>query len=364
MHLLNFSVDRIIIHQIYQRDPDSNIVPPTQSRAYIRFDDSAMESFKDRVRDSLGTDSKAVQMEIVHQDLSDLPNLIDKMIDQDDENFAPSSFDIAVKLSKAQHRRDLKGGIVVVFTGHQGAPPKKFFGIIKAEIYSAYQKIINPITGEISLDFVKEALLTPTQKLYKTAGFFEKSEYNSAIPDLNDKWAVLVSDHQMNKIDGKAAAQYFYQGFLGCGYPQTSARTTKQFYDSTVTFISKLDVPPEKKGELLTALNTYLKVETSSTASASEFGSRYLDTETQDIYKEHISDSGLPETAFTKDIEHIKSNLRERKVKFNSKVKITGPSDAFEKLIKFKTVTGDPDESGEPAEWTEVLIKDRIINQE
>ncbi|WP_432729937.1 hypothetical protein [Klebsiella oxytoca] len=37
----------------------------------------------------------------------------------------------------------------------------------------------------------------------------------------------MISDYQISKADGKAAAQYFYQHFLGCGYPETSARTTK-----------------------------------------------------------------------------------------------------------------------------------------
>lgn len=74
--------------------------------------------------------------------------------------------------------------------------------------------------------------------------------------------------------------------------------------------------------------------------------------------------SGLPDNAFTKDIEHIKSRLQFRKINFRSNVKITAPSETFKELITIETIKGDPDESGSSAEWTKVIIKDRIIKQD
>jgi hypothetical protein len=208
-------------------------------------------------------------------------------------------------------------------------------------------------------------LILPGSRLYKTAGFFENSNYEESTSDLNEKWTVMVSDYQINKTDGKAAAKYFYSDFLGCGYPQTSARTTKQFYEATKSFITNLDVTPAKKSDLLNALTTYLKVDASSTVSASDFATRYFeDVDTQDLFSEHIEGAGLPTTAFTKDIEHIKNTLKFRKVSFKSNVHITAPSDVFKKLITIDTIEGEVDESGNPTEWTQVLIKDRITRQE
>ena len=42
MQLLNLSIDRIIIHQVYRRDLDGNKITPTQSHEHTNFEQSAM----------------------------------------------------------------------------------------------------------------------------------------------------------------------------------------------------------------------------------------------------------------------------------------------------------------------------------
>ena len=364
MLIQHISIDRIIIHQVYRRDQDGTRIDPLQSHEYTNFAQEAMQTFKTRVISALGHDSKAVQMEIVNQEPGYLPSLADHMVDQESDTFAVSSFDIAKKLTDAQQTRAIPGGIIVVFDGKQGLDRRKFLGIIKAEVHSGYEKEINPETNEISLKFVEELLLTPGSRLYKTAGFFEKSSYNTPSSDLNDRWSVMVSDYQISKVDGKAAAKYFYSDFLGCGYPHTSARTTKHFFDATKAFIANLDIKQTDKIDMFNALTAYLKIEVSSTISASEFAERYFDVDTQDKFINYIEDSGLPATAFTKDIEHIKSKLKHRKLRFKSNITLIAPSEIFNELVNIDTIEGDPDESGAPAEWTQVIIKDRISEQE
>ena len=364
MQLANVLIERIIIHQIYQPDQNGNKREPWQSHEYTRFDYSAMEAFKSRVCDAIGEGSKAVQMKIVEQGDKSLPRLVDKSIRQDDITFAVSSYDFAKKLSDEQRRKSIPGGILVVFTGTYGHPPKKFLGIIKAEVHSGYEKQVNRSTNEISLKFVEEVLLTPGTRLYKTAAFFEKAGYDANSPDLNENWVVMVSDCQISQTDGKAAAEYFYSGFLGCGYPETSARTTKIFYDKTSAFIGDLDVSPERKVDLLNALTTYLKVDTSSIISPPDFAASYFDIDTQDEYASYIEKAGVPSTAFTKDISHIEKELKFRKVSFSKNVKIVAPSEIFKKYIIIESIDGEPDEFGLPQIWTKVIVKDRIIQQE
>lgn len=362
MKLQNLTVHRIIIHQIYQRDENGNRVEPFLSHEFTNFDPSAMSAFKSRVNKALGEDSKAVQMDIVRQDANDLPTLVDKMCDQDDEEFTLSSFEIAMKLANAQHRRSIPGGILVAFSGIHGYSNQPFLGLIKAEIHSGYEKVLSD-TNEISLKFVEEVLLTPGTRLYKTAGFFRKPTKKKT-SDLNDRWTAFVSDYQIGQSEGKAAAQYFYADFLGVGYPQTSARTTHQFYTTASSFIESLDIPTSDKSDLFNALITYLKVDTSSTIGASEFAARYFDTDTQDDFVTHMRDAGLPTIEFTKDIEHIKNTLRYRRVRFSKNVRIAGPADVFKDLVTIESIEGEKDDNGTAAEWTKVIIKDRIIHQE
>lgn len=232
---------------------------------------------------------------------------------------------------------------------------------MKAEIHSAYEKGENKLTKEITLKYVEEALLTPATKLYKTAVFLQK---NNAVEDdnLNNYWKVLVSDSQISRTDGKAAAHYFYADFLGCGYPETSARTTKQFYDATTDFLNNMKINEEKRNDLHNALVSYLKHENSEVVDPADFASRYFDVETRDSYSEFIEDKGLPTTAFTKNIEYISSKLKTRKLSFSKNVKLIAPSNIFKDLIEIQTI--NESETGEKVNWTRIIVKDRIVSQE
>ncbi len=359
MELVNLSVDRIIIHQVFKRDEEGKRVAPLQSHDFVNFDNSAMTAFKSRVINALGDNSGAAPMTIVNQGPTDVPTLVNVIVEQSDDDFAVSSFDFAEKLANAQLRRDLLGGILVIFTGNYGAPRKKYLGIIKAEIYSGYEVTRDPDTNEISLNYIEDLLLAPSSRMYKTAAFLSKSVDTDTPPDLNDKWSVLLSDFQMS-----TKAQYFHEGFLGCGHPETSARTTKQFYDSTRKFIRAMDVKPVEKNDLLNALTTYLKVDSSPTASVNDFATKYFNTDTQDQFGDYMDTAGIPRTAFTKDIVDIEKNLKTRKVKFKSNVNISAPSDAFKNLVVIEPIEGDPEENGTVPEWTRVIIKDSIVDQE
>lgn len=365
MLLQHLKINRIIIHQVFRRGEDSRVTKPWQSHEFTNFDKAAMEAFKLRVIKALGHDSKAVQMEIVNQNLKQLPNLIDEMVEQEDDNFAVSSYDIAMKLAKAQQSRNIPGGIVVVFDGKQGLEKKKFLGIIKADIHSAYEKETNPKTKEISLKFVEEVLLTPSNRLYKTVGFFEKSFSENASHDLNDKWMVMIADYQINKVDGKAAAKYFYSDFLGCNYLKNSARETKQFYDYTKDYIDNLDLPQDEKIDYYNALVTYIKVDTSTNISAIEFARKYFDNaDIRDAFISYMKESGLPSTAFTKDTEYIVKKLKTRRVDFGRDIRIVASPEAFRDRVVIETINSPHDESENPPVWTNVLIKDRISGQE
>ena len=364
MKLVNLSIDRVIIHQIYQRTSDQMKVPD-QSMEYTRFASNAMIDFEHRVIGALGEDSRAVVMEIVNQATDDLPEFIDRIIDQSDDDFVNSSYDIAVKLAKVQFSRSksISGGIVVVFTGTQGYPAKKFLGIMKADIHSGYEKIIDKATKQISLKHIEELLLTPSSRLYKTIGFCEKSNYDPSSTDLNDKWSVLISDNQISQVDGKVAAQYFYENFAGCGYPKTSARTTKQFYDATKKFISQLNRSPEESSDFVNALNTFLKVNQSPTVNPLDFSANYFDLDIQDDFKSYLLEQGIPTNAFTKDLTHISNQLKTHKVTFSNNVKIEASPETFNKDIIIEPIDGDVDDSGNPQQWTRITVKSKMAKK-
>ncbi|MBB1452333.1 nucleoid-associated protein [Pseudoalteromonas sp. SG43-1] len=361
MALIKIKIDKIMIHQVHQREASETRIKPTRSNEFIKFDKEAMETFESRFINAVGSNSKAVEMDIVNQDKSDLPSIIDKLSTANDKDFKDLSYDVAERLTFAQQRKSIPGGIIVVFRGtFGGIPAKTFIGLMKAEVYSAYEKKMNKLTQEITLRLVHEALLTPATKLYKTAVFMltKPNETKS----LKEKWDVLVSDSQISQTDGKAAAKYFYSTFLGCGYPESSARTTKEFFEATAKFLNQLDITEEKRNDLRNALVSYLKYENTDIINPKDFANRYFELEDRDTFSDYLEDIGLPTNSFTKDIRHIESKLKTRKLSFSKNVKITAPSDVFKNYISIESIKKDSNEMS--VNWTKVIIKDKIISQE
>ncbi|MCW2107675.1 UNVERIFIED_ORG: hypothetical protein M2402_004877 [Rahnella aquatilis] len=360
MEISKLNIDKIVIHQIHQRDSEGNKVPPTKSTEYINFDQSALDSFKSRVIDALGEGSKAVEMKILQQEEEYLPHIISEIINKENAEYIDTSYKIAHKLADSQTRRSIPGGIIVIFSGKYGANNRSFVGIIKADVHSAYEKVTDSQTNKISLKFVEEVLLTPSTKLYKTAGFFQTK--NAITDDLNDSWDVMISDYQISKSDGKAAAHYFYSDFLGCCYPESSARTTKEFYDVTNKFLNEIDISDEDRNDLHNALKTYLKHEKSSIVSPKEYAERFFDNDVKDSFLEYIDEAGLPLTAFTKDLELIASKLKTRRINFSKNIKLSAPADVFKDYITIESI--DVEKDGKMYTWTNVTIKDKITLQE
>jgi hypothetical protein len=364
MRLSNFRVDKIVIHQVFKRNEEGEIVKPLQSHKFTKLEDIALEVFRNRVFEAVGTDSNAVDMQITDLENTGVPTLVDTIVDCDDANFIVSSYDFATKLATVQARRTYPGGIIVIFAGVFGVKKSKFLGVMKAETHNGYEKVENEQTGLINLRYVQDLILTPNSKLYKTAIFLEKPNYPNDYEDLNDKWSVLLSDFQMGNNEGKDAARYFYYDYLGFKYPESSARTTKLFYNSAKKFIQKLDASEELKNDYLNALNMYMKINVSSTAKSSDFSSQYFEPSVQDEFTDYMKEAGVPDTAFIKDITHIKGDLKSRKIKFNNNVSLTAPSDVFKNKIEISQIKGVADDKGQIPEWTQILIKEKIINQE
>ena len=363
MNFLKLTIDKIAIHQIFPRDEDRKEKDPVMGTELIRFDEIAMNDFKRRVLDSLGNGSSAVRMQINAHKVGSTPYLINQLHSLKDKDFINSSYEIAKNLTSAQTRKGMPGGIVVVFSAFYDSEKLHAVGIIKADLHSGYEKFQDKKTGLISLKHVQELLLTPSTKLYKSAGFFQRRDAGTS-ENLNDQWIVEISDYQINKSDGKAAAQYFYQSFLGCEYPESSARTTKIYFELASSFISKMKVDEEERTELHNALYADLKTRKSEQVEPLKFAATYMSAEEVDDFRNYLEDSDFSVESFIKDTQHITSKLKNRRVKFSKDIRISAPFEIFEELITIETVDGEKDEDGHLPRWTNILIKDRIINQQ
>ncbi|WP_426709514.1 hypothetical protein [Enterobacter cloacae complex sp. 284J4] len=146
MKISKLNIDKIIIHQIDQRDEEGIKIEPTRGSSFIKFDDDALQGFKSRVIDALGDGSKAVKMQIKEQGKDYVPYISTTLVDKEGEDYIDATYTIANRLADAQTAASNSRRNCCNFKCY--SKQRKFIGIIKADIHSAYEKVIDKNTGQ------------------------------------------------------------------------------------------------------------------------------------------------------------------------------------------------------------------------
>lgn len=351
----NVSIKRIAVHDVHKRLDDKKEVPPTYGTALISLNDEAMDYFVGVVVTAMGNQSQSMQMDIVTPvAVSTAFSACGGLLQAGDADFLQQSKQFADMLTKAQTRRDVPGGVLVVFDGTVGYPARKFVGLIKAETHRGLRH-----ASPNQVQFLKDLFLGPQAKLYKVGVYVCDDD----AADAPSGWSAYVYDSQMSAANRDNAAHYFYGSFLGCELPSNAAQLTKKFYDETRNFINKTDLAPEQKADLLTGLYTYLKVDQSATVETSAFAKTYMESDDlRDAYAAYMKQKAFPGNAVHKDVTDIGSRLRRRRLSFSRNVQLTAPSEAFEDLVQVRSIPADDSAPGQV--WTQITIRDRIREQE
>jgi len=217
----------------------------------------------------------------------------------------------------------------------------------------------------LSLEYIKELILTPQAKLYKIGAFLRDEPAAATKQEPTKGWRAFLFDDLITKGNKLTAAQYFYDIFLGFEFPSNSAFQTKEFHTLTKNFVRNADIEQEKKIGLLNALITYLKTDQSATVQVHYFSQTYLgDTALQDAYTSYMAQKKFPTTAIHKDLSEIQNQLKLRKITFGHEIKFTAPADQFENYVQIKTIEGDPGKNGNRPNWTQITVRDHIRDQE
>lgn len=270
----NLTVQRVVLHEVFKRRQDGNINPPRHAARLTALSPDAMDVFVQRVTDAMGADQQSHEMTIADGRADSAAGIALSLLGTTDAQFVIQSARFADKLANAQLARNLPGGVLVVFTGTVGAAAHPYVAVIKAEKQSGFRE------DAAALQFLQDLFLTPAAKLYKMGFFIQNGAGGRLLPE---GWASFVYDsHISTNQDG---AKYFYETFLGCRFPENSARLTRAFFEHTRTFISGLQMEPEKKDDLLTSLYIYLKVDQAPTIQVSRFSANYLPQDSRDDYR-------------------------------------------------------------------------------
>lgn len=354
MSFENFVVNRVILHEVFRRNDERQVVPPRYGGQLVTLSPDAEDVFRSRVIDAMGSSSQSMEMAISETAEGSGVHIAHSLVDAADNDFVTLSQAFADRLARVQVSRMLPGGIVIVFDGHIGAPARRIVGILKAETHGGFRRQVD--NGRLSVSFFNDLFLSPQTKLYKIGVFVQ--DRAAAFPD---GWQALVYDSLMSAGNRQGAAQYFYEQFLGCKIPDNSPQLTKKFFDMTRDFVRGLNISEEDKSDLLTSLYTYVKVDNSPTVQVSAFANTYLDVNVRDQYTTSMAEAQFPTNAVNKDTSDLKNALKNRRVSFSRSIKLTAPPDAFEELIQLESLEGaGPD--GQT--WTRIVVRDRIRDQE
>lgn len=361
MDLVNLTVNRVILHEVFRRGNDQKLVEPEYGDALEVLNQEATDALRDRIVSAMASPARCVPMTISKTGAESMIAHVRFLVDGDDALYLQTSKAVSKKLAEEQKSRNIPGGVIVVFSGSAGVPAQRLVGVIKAEVHNGFLR--EKADGKAVLKFLKNLMLTQQTKLYKIGLYIEVDP--TAQGDLAAGWTGYVYDETLTMANRYDAAQYFYDGFLGLSFPASSARQTKQFHDLTKGFIQAMTLPEEEKVVLHNALVTYLKADQKPTVGIVDFAVTYFgDAGLREGYRAHMVASGFPENAVNKDLADVERSLRMRRLNFRNKVRVSGPAEDFDKLVTITPVDGAPDANGVHPKWTQVIIMDRIETQE
>lgn len=350
-----FCISRIIFHKIFKRD-ENGIVPPVYNSSCETLAPKEKSTIEERIVKAIGNNSKALQMDVIKNgEGSVFKYVIPAFVRQLDEaEFIGLSKNITDKLVEAQSTRRMPGGVVAVFEGKTGIHSQRYIGIIKAEEDNGFT--LESADSRLLLKFIDDLLLTKNQKIYKVAIIIDKGEGKST-RDPGDV-DVYIYDSNNNVAHADARVTYFYDAFMGCTFQKSSEILTRNFYNSTKTFINTSDeISSERKIDLVGALYSYLKFNASPIINVEEFANTYFaEAEIKDKYAKFMEERKIPTNSIHKDLSLISSKLKKRKIRFTNSITLEAPVDDFDRTVVIKE--NDNDNS------TVITIKAKISSEE
>lgn len=333
----NFTITSIIVHFL-SRDSISGSVTITYSQAELNLDFEGKNALRSRVISAVSKKSKTLGMEFTSNS-SDMFRRITQCFHekQSSDDFVTISKDIANSLSEViQSNRTIPEGAVFIIKGHASDNKKRCIVIIKAETQNDFTvDMENP--GDM-VQFIKNLFLTPAQKMYKVAFIIDKIGSvgdNNILKSPSDYGVsdcdVYIFDSNTNSKLSNASAKYFYNTFMSCDFEKNSAIKTMNFYQNTVDFINtKYEYDAEMRFGLISAVKTYLKMDTASVISTEKFSNHYLEEATdRQEYLNYMESKDISSDAFYRDTSLISAKLRYRTLRFENGIKITGAQEKF-----------------------------------
>ncbi len=329
MLLENLEVRRMTVHEVFRRRADKRPISPAYATELEHLSVEASVEFRARVTEALSAEAKSLKMDIISYNSGSHVLDAETLIDSDDTEFLHLSQKCADRLASVQLTPLIPGGMLVVFDGTVGTTKMPFLGVIKAEMQTGFRR--NRARHTTVTELLNDIFLTKATRLYKV-GLMLLSDPPNALPY---NWTALVFDNNITQSHRESAAQYFYEGFLGCTFPSDGAYETGRFFDLTRDFVGRSNIDSEQKRDLNDALYTFVKTDKGRTFTAADFSEKYLTPELHDEFLSFLNAKHFPLRAIVRDISRMGSKLRRRRFRFGADVELfVSPEAIDQKRVK------------------------------
>lgn len=357
--LENLRISDVAVHEVFARGPDRRLVQPEYALALENLSVEAMTAFRQRVTDALSAKAKSVEMQIIRTGVGSFQGDAATLIGLGTSDaFLQASRRAADRLAEAQTSQSIPGGIVIVFRGITGATDLPFVAVIKAEVQEGFRR--RREGAVVITEFVNDLFLTKATRLYKL-GFMVA---NGTAPFGDDAWRCLVFDHHIVASNREAAAIYFYESFLGCGFREDSAYETAKFFNLTKEFAAKSIGDRAERHRVQDSLFTYIKNEQAPTFTVDEFAERYVPLEIRDRYQTFMRNKQFPERAVRRDTAGLGSRLKRRRFKYGTDIEFSvSPEAMSEGRVTIETKDAVNGQAEARGEITVITIKDPFVKE-
>lgn len=355
-------IDRLIVHRVFSRSPDKQFRPPKCGTALIILDD-ARNALQKRITEALGSRSHGTEMSIENTDVNSFFQNGAGMLRSDEPTFINLSKQLADALGRAQLLTNAPGGILAIIRGRVGNDGRPFLAAIKAETQDGFRA---EEQGEaVTMQYIRDLLLTPTQRLYKIGVLIETSNDEPGSEGYNPaNYRVFLFDHLMTSTETRNAASYFFSSFLGLSMQASSKKLTRDFFEWTKEYINTASPDMEVRVEMQEALQAELR-SNQTLVSTYEFAERHLPQQLRQDYLQLMQSKGFPQNSVVKDTHYIQTKLRSRrKVFLSSGVQLSAPPDSFASLVHQVKPTEDMESIFSDPDYTVFRIKGTVLRHE
>lgn len=315
-------IDKIIVHDVPKHKKDDETKTVDYSEKESKLSAELKTFFKDKVTETIT--KRGFQVFFDPETVSPLPNLISAL------NSTPRKGIVKISKEIAKHLLDIQTGnnppgIVVVIEGTINS--KNVIAILKLERDEGARLHKNQTKHIIDIEAVKDLMLTKKTRLYKAGLFFIRNDYSVEFDG-------YVSDNQLEIDSPSIIAKFFLEKYLGCKIFGDTRTATKQFFEVTKEFISKLEDPIKKAkyfGHLLSYSN-----KPDNVINPRDFCVEYFEEDDRQNFEEHLRQNHISTEPFIKDTELIESHLKKIMINFENDVTVISRNGELGDKVKLR----------------------------